>query len=131
MVPAGGPAGRPPAAAEPAEGRFGVSASESGRQRPHCAVGWLGGEYLGHVGVDRLLAGRGGYRYPVMPVADEMLAAHAVHLDRRVPPPPPPCQRPLLPPVLHPSLGGSPVSVSILALVLPAARLVQPCLPLF
>src|SRR5260370_27748772 len=117
MVPAGGPAGRPPAAAEPAEGRFGVSASESGRQRPHCAVGWLGGEYLGHVGVDRLLAGRGGYRYPVMPVADEMLAAHAVYLDRRDRRTAPLRQRQLLPAFPHPVGGGPEVPVEVVPLL--------------
>src|SRR5260370_34356122 len=83
------PSSRPPAAAEPAEGPSGASASESGRQRPRCAVAWLGGEYLGHVGVDRVLAGRGGFLYPVMPVAYEMLASHAVHLHRRLLPTPP------------------------------------------
>src|SRR5258708_40115222 len=101
------PSSRPPAAAEPAEGPSGVSASESGRQRPRCAAGWLSGEYLGHVGVDRLLAGRGGYRYPVMPVADEMLAAHAVHLDRRHRRTAPLRQPPLLPAV-PPTGGGGP-----------------------
>src|SRR5258708_37434594 len=41
------------------------------------------GAYLGHVGVDGLLAGRRGYRYPVVAVADEVQAADPVDLDRR------------------------------------------------
>lgn len=41
------------------------------------------GEHLGHVGVDQLLSGRCGYRYPMVTVADEMPIAHTVDLDRR------------------------------------------------
>ena len=66
----------------PREGRSGVSASESGRQRPRCAVGRHGAEDLGHVGVDGLLAGRGGDGYPMMAVADEVQAGYPVDLDR-------------------------------------------------
>jgi hypothetical protein len=39
------------------------------------------GEHLGHVGVDQLLTGRRGYRYPMVTVADEMPMAHAVDLQ--------------------------------------------------
>src|SRR5437764_11763296 len=57
-----------------AEGPFRVLAGASGRRGALC--GWRhGGEHLGHVGVDGLLAGCGGYGYPVVAVVDEMQAA--------------------------------------------------------
>jgi hypothetical protein len=80
-------------------------------------VGRPGGEYLGHVGVDRLLAGRGGYRYPVMPVADEMLAAHAVHLDRRDRRTAPLRECQLLPAFPHPAGGGPEAPVEVVPLL--------------
>jgi hypothetical protein len=40
-------------------------------------------ENFGGVGVDHLLVCRGGDRYPVVPVFDEVLAADPVHLDGR------------------------------------------------
>src|SRR5207247_4915769 len=71
-----------------------------------CAAGWLAGEYLGHVSVDGLLAGRGGDGYPVMAVADEVQAAYAVDLDRRDRRTAPFRQRQLLPAFPHPVGGG-------------------------
>src|SRR6185437_8534613 len=41
------------------------------------------GEHLGHVGVDQLLTGRSGYRYPMVTVADEMPMAHAAVITGR------------------------------------------------
>jgi hypothetical protein len=70
-----------------------------------------GGEYLGHVGVDDLLAGRGGYRHPVVAVADEVQAADAVDLDRRDRRAAPLRQRQLLPPGPDPVGGGPEAAV--------------------
>src|SRR6266571_7786157 len=70
-----------------------------------------GSEHLGHVGVDAPLAGGGGYRYPVMAVADEVLAADAVHLDRGDRRAAPLRQRELLPAFPRPVGGGPEVPV--------------------
>src|SRR6266571_3182152 len=104
-------------------------ATSNGRSGPYarpgaaCAVGWVGGEYLGHVGVDGLLAGRGGDGYPVVAVAHEMQAPDAVHLDRRDRRTAPLCQRQLLPAFPHPAGGGPEVPVEVqLPLAAPPER---------
>src|ERR1035438_9375990 len=91
----------------------GAGHGESGRPAACCAVGWHCGGYLGYVGVDGLLAGRGGDRYPVMAVVDEMLVAYAVHLDRRDRGAAPLCQRQLLPAGPHPVGRGPEVPVEV------------------
>jgi len=90
-----------------------------------CAAGWLGGEYLGHVGVDGLLAGGGGGGYPVMAVADEVQAADAVDLDRRARRTAPLRQRQLRPAFPYPVGGGPDVPVEVAALLGRAGDRVQ------
>src|SRR5215813_1029918 len=65
------------------------------------------GDHLSHVGVDQLLAGRGGYRDPVVPVGYEVLITDAIDLDRRDRLTAALRQREPLPPVPHPG-GGRP-----------------------
>jgi hypothetical protein len=69
--------------------------------------------YLGHVGVDGLLAGRGGYGYPVVAVTDEVEAVDPVDLDRRNCGAAPLGQRQLLPAGPDPVGGWPEVPVEV------------------
>src|SRR5215471_3880997 len=99
----------------PAAGRAGGRAR--GRRR---------GEHLGHVGVDFPLTGRGGYRYPVVAVVDEMQPAQAVDLDRRERLAAPLGQREPLPAGSHPAGGRPEAAVEVAARTGGAGDRVEP-----
>jgi hypothetical protein len=80
-------------------------------------VHWVGGpncgEYLGHVRVDGLLAGRSGDGYPVVAIADEMQAPDTVDLDRRDRRAAALSERKLHPAFTHPAGSGPEVTVEV------------------